>query len=176
MAATHESQVQEGAVDTAKAVANYFLTKGFEEGVEIDHLKLQKLVYYSHAWHLANGMGPLFPDDIEAWPHGPVVRDLYVEFTGFGRKPINRLAQDWDDVPKIDGAPPSTANLLDAVWKTLRHYSGIQLSNSTHAAGEPWTIVREKYGSLDLKPRIPNSLIERCFRKKIDEPGAAAAS
>lgn len=39
--------------------------------------KLEKLVYYSQAWHLAWHQRPLFPETIEAWVQGPVVRHLY---------------------------------------------------------------------------------------------------
>ena len=39
--------------------------------------KLQKLVYYSQAWHLAWDGTPLFDEPIQAWANGPVVRKLY---------------------------------------------------------------------------------------------------
>jgi uncharacterized phage-associated protein len=39
--------------------------------------KLEKLVYYAQAWHLAWHQRPLFPETIEAWAQGPVVRHLY---------------------------------------------------------------------------------------------------
>jgi len=40
-------------------------------------MKLQKLVYYSQAWHLVWDEEPLFSDPIEAWANGPIVRSLY---------------------------------------------------------------------------------------------------
>lgn len=157
----------EGAVPTAKAVANFFLEKGWNEGVPIDHLKLQKLVYYAHGWHLANDLGPLFPDDIEAWPHGPVVRDLYIEFNDVGRKEITRPAYNYDgSQPSLNGAPDSTRELLEAVWANHNRYKGTRLSNATHLPGEPWTIIRDRYGDLSRKPRIPNELIEQRFKAK----------
>lgn len=39
--------------------------------------KLQKLVYYCQAWSLVWDEEPLFPEQIEAWANGPVVRELY---------------------------------------------------------------------------------------------------
>ena len=39
--------------------------------------KLQKLVYYSQAWSLVWDDDALFPEKIEAWANGPVVRKLY---------------------------------------------------------------------------------------------------
>jgi uncharacterized phage-associated protein len=42
-------------------------------------MKLQKLVYYSQAWSIVWDGQPLFPERIEAWDRGPVVRELYNE-------------------------------------------------------------------------------------------------
>ena len=39
--------------------------------------KLQKLVYYCQAWSLVWDDDILFPEEIEAWANGPVVRELY---------------------------------------------------------------------------------------------------
>ena len=81
-----------GAPTSAAAVANYFLAKGWDEkGIPpIDQMKLQKLLYYSHAWHLAIFNRPLFEEDFEAWPWGPVVRDVYFQTRDFGRNPVTR--------------------------------------------------------------------------------------
>lgn len=46
------------------------------------HMKLQKLCYYSQAWHLAWDGVPLFPERIEAWANGPVVPVLYEALRG----------------------------------------------------------------------------------------------
>lgn len=40
-------------------------------------MKLQKLVYYSQAWHLTWAEEPIFDARIEAWANGPVVPLLY---------------------------------------------------------------------------------------------------
>ncbi|MBL7497092.1 DUF4065 domain-containing protein [Frankia sp. CNm7] len=39
--------------------------------------RLQGLVYYAQAWHLADHGERMFGADIEAWRHGPMVRPLY---------------------------------------------------------------------------------------------------
>ena len=66
------------SVTSAAAVANEFLALGEKEPrfPPIDQLKLQKLLFYAHAWHLAIKKAPLFDEDFEAWPWGPVVRDI----------------------------------------------------------------------------------------------------
>lgn len=43
---------------------------------------LQKLVYYSQAWHLVWEERRLFEEPIEAWVNGPVVRELYRRHRG----------------------------------------------------------------------------------------------
>ena len=39
--------------------------------------KLQKLVYYCQSWSLLWDDDVIFPEEIEAWANGPVVRELY---------------------------------------------------------------------------------------------------
>ena len=34
-------------------------------------MKLQKLLYYMQGYHVGALAQPLFPEDIEAWAHGP---------------------------------------------------------------------------------------------------------
>lgn len=59
-------------------VANYILKK---KGPTLTW-KLQRLVYYTQAWHLAWEETPLFDEDFEAWANGPASRDLYDQHVG----------------------------------------------------------------------------------------------
>lgn len=169
----------EGARTTAAAVANAFLDIQANDNSQfplIDQMKLQKLIFYAHAWWLAYTGKPLFGDDIEAWPWGPVVGDVYGNFREFGRNPIQgkkaHVLVRTDNGPfgKFQIPEPPDEEVmafLKNVWETHKGMSGVQLSNATHAQGEPWTIVKEGYGSLDSKPRIPNTLIRDVFRNKL---------
>lgn len=167
---------------SAAAAANYFLAKGRVEPdvPPIDQMKLQKLLFYGHAWYLALRNMPLFPENIEAWPWGPVVRDVYFQTREFGRNPVTKdvsrivlnktqgsyLARARLETPQV--ADEETKAFLDAIWDTHKEYTGIQLSNATHAPGEPWTVVNETYnGDLDGKPTIPNDLISEIFNRKL---------
>lgn len=166
------------APTSAVAVANAFLNIAGEDGTAVDQMKLQKLVFYAHAWWLADKGQALFDDDVEAWPWGPVVRDVYLQFKDFGRKPIGNtrakeLVRTGSGVLDYKVVAPDTPDekvmdFLREVWKVHKDYSGVQLSNATHAPGEPWDIVKKEYGSLDEKPRIPNSLIRDVFRSKLN--------
>ena len=164
---------------SAMAVANWFIKKCWDEPdvPACDQLKLQKLVFYAHAWHLGNGHGSLFDEDIEAWPHGPVVRDLYVEFKDAGSGKIKKLGtriashngEFIIETPNHDGSLDSYFN---SVWSVYKKHSGVELSNATHAKGEPWQIVAE-LRDLSDKPTIPNELIEQVYDRKITNSSAA---
>ena len=163
------------AASTAASVANEFLKLAKEEPQfpPVDQMKLQKLLFYAHAWHLAMKDAPLFENDFEAWPWGPVVRDVYTQTLKFGRNPVNQFITelDYDDgrarVVAPDGVgDPDLRGFIRSVWDTLKVYDGIQLSNSTHAEGEPWAIVCKELGTAG-KPAIPNELIKKVFRTKL---------
>ena len=63
---------------SAKAIANAFLQRAFNEKKAIGQLKLQKLVYIAHGYYLAlTGGNPLVNEPFEAWDYGPVNRTLY---------------------------------------------------------------------------------------------------
>lgn len=44
--------------------------------------KLQKLTYLSQGWSLALTGQPIFPEDFEAWKHGPINRELFNTLRG----------------------------------------------------------------------------------------------
>ena len=58
---------------TVHDVAAYILKR---QGA-MSAMKLQKLVYYSQAWHLVWEEDSLFKEKIRAWANGPVVKELY---------------------------------------------------------------------------------------------------
>jgi len=159
---------------TARGVANYFIRKAADEGLELTQLKLQKLVYYAYAWNLAHGQPPLFSEDVVAWPHGPVVRELWEEFNEFGSCPIDRLASevDWSTTPPGRKTPISgqqdgfEKRILGAVWERYKGYSGIALSNMTHGPEEPWTLIRKQFPA-NSRPVIPDELIKKQFEPRL---------
>jgi uncharacterized phage-associated protein len=170
------------AQTTAAAVANEFLElQAADPGFPpIDPMKLQKLVFYAHAWYLGFTGKPLFDEDVFAWPWGPVVPPVYHAFNEFGRHPIagkraQTLVQDNGAlrfvIPQV--TDPYLKTFIKGVWDSHKRLTGVQLSNATHLAGEPWTIIKDQYGSLDSKPLIPNDLIARVFAARAQQATAA---
>lgn len=58
-------------------ICQYFILNS----ISINHLKLQKLLYYIQSWHLVYfEKNPLFEVEPEAWVNGPVYRPIYEKF------------------------------------------------------------------------------------------------
>ena len=66
-----------GAQHTALAVADKLIRLAREAEIPITPMQVQKLAYFSHAWSLGLGYGPLFQDAVESWQYGPVIRSVY---------------------------------------------------------------------------------------------------
>jgi uncharacterized phage-associated protein len=97
-------------------------------------VKLQKLTYYSQAWSLVWDGEPLFPEKIEAWDKGPVVRELFHEHKN--RPSIDRQRR---------GAPTNLSDdqraTISAVLAFYGGRSGEWLSELTHRE-PPWLDTR----------------------------------
>jgi uncharacterized phage-associated protein len=68
--------------------ADFLLVECRERGDILTNLKIQKLLYYAQAWHLAIHSKPLFAEDFQAWVHGPALPSQYQRFKKFEWRPI----------------------------------------------------------------------------------------
>ncbi len=115
-------------------IANYFIWLANETGSFISNLKLQKLVYYAQAWHLAIYGSPLFEEDFQAWVHGPVIPELYQKYKSFGWQPISE-----DAIPEL---PKDIREFLDEVSQEYFGCDAYELEQMTHIEA-PWNWARE---------------------------------
>lgn len=133
-----------------KAIANFFIEIAKEHGESIRPMKLQKLVYYAHGWFAGHTGKPLIDETVEAWQYGPVISSLYHEFKRFGSNPITAKATDFVDFELVEVPPPkeeTTKKFLSNVWNSYGKYTGLTLSEMTHAEGSPWELTwKEKAG------------------------------
>lgn len=110
-------------------VANYMLQRR-----AMTAMKLQKLVYYAQAWHLAWDDEELYEEPIEAWANGPVVRDLYELHRGqfsLNSWPIGDRTILSDDERET----------VDAILETYGAKGAQWLSEQTHRE-PPWQDAR----------------------------------
>jgi uncharacterized phage-associated protein len=119
-----------GPMSSVHDVAAYILSK---EG-EMTTWKLQKLVYYSQAWHLVWDGEALFPERIEAWANGPVVRALYDKHRG------EFTVRKWR-WGKTSALTQSQKDTIDAVLSTYGDKTPHWLSQLTHME-PPWRDAR----------------------------------
>ena len=110
-------------------------------------LMLQKLLYYAQAWSLAWDRVPLFPEDFEAWPNGPMY------------PPLHWMFEDNFDITAED-MPGDSACLTEEQKETidvvLESYGTENIWSITHLSmGEdPWIQARK-----DLPPDAPCSIV-----------------
>ena len=125
---------------TSKQIADWILSKiNIEAGDTISPLKLQKLLYYCQAWHLAVFGKPLFVEEIEAWSHGPVIPSQYKRFASTlrnGSINTNNIKKE-----SIVFTNKETENLLEEVLEIYNEHSANYLENLTHSE-KPWIEAR----------------------------------
>lgn len=119
---------------SADAVASYILKKAHEAGDLMTHLRLQKLVYYVQAWHLAIAGEKIFPERFQAWVHGPVEEGLYRRFRHYGWQPIM-------DAPSDPELPDAVTAFIDEVLDAYGGFTAWELERMTHAE-DPWIKAR----------------------------------
>lgn len=129
---------------TANDIADFFLCFTHEHGDYITNLKLQKLIYYAQAWHLATFKEPIFTEDFQAWVHGPVILSVYHKYKRFSWNPIT------DDPEKnyqfnSDKKPFELEHNLESflidVFNAFGNESAYELEKMTHNE-QPWINAR----------------------------------
>ena len=100
------------------------------------HLKLQKLLYYMQGFCAARTGSALFPEEIEAWKLGPVVRDVWYECNEFGAADLP--VQDFKNLYSPAILDDFELAIMRWVYSARGHLSGPDLVLKTHTE-KPWT-------------------------------------
>lgn len=115
----------------AVEIARYILTYCSRKGRRLDNLQLQKILYFVWVdYYKATGRR-LFTDRIEAWHYGPVVPEVYREYSHYVASKI-RLFEPVDIIDK-------DIHIID---KAIENYSCIpvgQLIKRACEVGTPWS-------------------------------------
>jgi uncharacterized phage-associated protein len=152
------------ARNSAAAVTNWFIDRNQTDQIDLNHLKIQKLLYFAQGWHLAFFDAPLFKDNIHAWRYGPVVETIYqvLKFTeklksittyipGFTFKGSS-FWQGYAPKLQLDDDPMT---FIKNFWDRYSKLEPWILVNSCHRKGTPWDQVTSSTGY----DRYCNSLI-----------------
>ena len=116
-------------------------------------MQLQKLVYFSHAWHLALKQRALSAERVQAWRWGPVFPRLYHAVKKWGNGPVmerieaflpsnSQRSGRWEKL-RIPETDTFAHLLIERVWEVYGDKSGLELSEITHQQEGPWQVTRE---------------------------------
>lgn len=142
-------------------VLNTILQRAFKESrTDVTPMKAQKLLFYTHGWHLAITGQPAIDQPFEVWQWGPVVPLVYHELKKFGGDSISEYIKDpFADKPYVVNAVcKSLYDAVDIAWEKYIGISGMRLSAMTHEPGSPWDVAKRNNQTV-----ISNDLIREYF-------------
>lgn len=145
-------------VCSAPQLAHYVVQKCSAEGKPVSNLQLQKILYFLQTVYCEATGDLLFPEEFEAWPYGPVMKEVYSEYSWWGGYPIDKGAGN--DVPRESFG--DAANFIDQGVEFLRAKYPWDLVKVSHAEGSPWDLVWNDRRRRDRV--IPNSMLRDCCR------------
>lgn len=124
----------------------------------LSNLKLQKLLYYCQGGHYKWDNKQLISDvEFEAWKYGPVVPEIYREYSKYGQ----------NDIPSVSAEEnflltEVELETIESVWNQLKEMHAYTLVNSTHEE-DPWI---NNYHE-GMNNRIPNLEIMEFFQGEL---------
>lgn len=151
-----------GDYSETRMMADYLIAEARERGELLTPLKLQKLLFYADAWHLALFGAEATPERFQAWVHGPVALSQYHRFKEYRWRPITEEIER----PTL---PDSLSNHLDEIMDVFGTETATALEIMTHREA-PWMDARgdlpedqpcNNYIDKDLTRRFYQSVAER---------------
>lgn len=138
------------------------------KGNWIRPLKLQKLLYFSHAHYMISNNGhTAFSELFQKWHYGPVLKSVYDEFKNFGAAHIDRYAVLDAETNMIYRAEKGAISAsVSSVCKRFKTVDDMAMSELTHKVGSPWSLVETHKGD------ISNDSMRRYYTKYLKEISA----
>lgn len=140
----------------ARAVANEVIRMAFAKSKPITNLEVLKLIYFAHGFMLALHECRLFWQFVIAWPHGPVVIDVYESLKIYGRDPITELI----DMPGLLPLEGDSKEAVEMAFRVMGRYSASKMVGISHDSRGPWYYIWHTYGQNHI---IPNDMIQEYF-------------
>lgn len=141
---------------SALDIAEYVISKCNDVNIPITNLKLQKILYYIQAYSLVLLDDKMFTEEIRAWTYGPVVKEVYDEYSHCASFPINRSTE-------FELDKDCERNIIRRVFLEKIPIDAWDLVEQTHNE-DPWKDTMEMYGEGAI---IPCELIKDYFKDKV---------
>ncbi len=153
-----------------RAATDYIIIQMEDEGLPLNLVKLQRLLYAAYAWHLAFTEGArLFEEHFEAWKFGPVNRAIQERFRDFSSfySPITRNDRWFSLTSEIDRKlNGEEKEHLDLVLSIYGHMTAFELEEMLREE-DPWKIARTGLGLDENSSRqIPDEIILEYYRRR----------
>lgn len=112
---------------TALNIANAILYKGFNEGIDLTPMKLQRLLYLTYKEFYKRTNTLLFDEKFEVWKYGPVVRSVNAAFKKYGSNCIKDYYREYNGtvLKASEDKNPTFKSILTYIWdkyKKLMEY------------------------------------------------------
>ncbi len=148
-------------------LSKYILSKT----AEMPLLKLQKLLYYIEAYHLAYFGQSLIDDEFEAWLHGPVSRTVWATFKN-GTNGFERVQLSTEEKESIihtveHSLSQEQVEFIEDVLHEFGDKTAYHLECLTYEE-PPWSAARKGYDIADkCEETISKELMFSYYRKKL---------
>ena len=128
---------------SVRGLANWILDLSSNRGFEVTNMALNKLIYFAIERALIEKRILLTDARIEAWDHGPVLREVYHSCKANGDKPIvDRISFYSVDTQKVETSsvvlPPDLSDFLEDTLEPLLPLNASRLRNMSHVEGGAW--------------------------------------
>lgn len=158
------------AIDVAKYLIDVNEQKNSDdESNSLSKLKLQKLLYYSQGYYLALYDKPLFDEEIRAWEHGPVVKEVYDHFKNLNGNIIPASRENIPNEQELKNMSSEQQEIINEVYELMGQYSAWKLREKTHSES-PWLETYDEKNKMnDEKNIISKEKIKKYFKNYIKD-------
>ena len=136
-----------GRDEAVLLVSNSIIHEASRMGLNMTHMKLQKLIYFVYKRFLEDNGTKLFDNVFEAWQHGPVVRIVWEQYRDYGAASISNIYVRTDRSGDNRVVSFQRRDFYDALHHVLDMYGdndGWDLRNKTHMPNSAWSIAMER--------------------------------
>lgn len=151
-------------------ITNNLLRLGFNHHVnDLNPIRIQKLLYLVHGWHLALTGKPLIPGGFIRGRFGPIITELEDILCLYNNLPVNDYIAERNESTRsiapmfVDqSSNPAFDRILNTVWKNYGTFTTNQLSALVHSTHSP--LVKTSTGK-----RICDEKIKEYFKSQLPQ-------
>jgi uncharacterized phage-associated protein len=154
-----------------RSIANWVLDRADAAGQPVSNMSLNKIVYFIIEKALVERGELLTSAKIEAWEHGPVIREIYHSFKSHGDGPISSRARRFDASTKDlvlanEAIVEQDIELFEEALSAYLHLTAAQLRALSHQPGGPWHRVWWHEGRINPGMEISIDTIHESFSQE----------